>query len=69
MAGVKGGSIWEFSFLLPRLIRNGDDEGGMKEERGALVGLSYEDPRRRAISSSARPRLILGRSASDVRSR
>lgn len=34
-----------------------------------LLGLSYEEPRRRAISSSARPRLILGRSASDVSNR
>ena len=69
MAGVKGGSIWYVSFLFIRPTRNGDDEGGMNEVRGPLVGLSYEDPRKRAISSSARPRFILGRSASEVSSR
>lgn len=31
-----------------------------------LVGLNGEEPRSRAISSSARPLLILGLSASDV---
>lgn len=48
--------------------RNGDDEPGANVA-GLFVGLSYEEPRSRAISSSARPRLILGRSASEVKSR
>ena len=39
-AGVRGGNIWEVSFLLFRPIRNGDDEGGINAVRGPLVGLS-----------------------------
>jgi hypothetical protein len=65
-AGVRGGIMDEDSFS-PR--RNGDDEGGANNARGPLVGLSYEEPRSRAISSSARPRLILGPSASEGRRR
>lgn len=64
-AGVKGGSICEVSVLLTRM---GDDDGGAKRER-PFVGLSYEEPRSLAISSSARPRFILGWSASEVNKR
>ena len=61
--GVRGGSISELS-----KCRSGEDEisdgvGCLKKER-PLVGLmSWEEERILAISSSARPRLILGLSA------
>lgn len=52
----------------PRVVANskglnGDEEGKLPtlDNTGpALLGLSYEDPRMRAISSSARPRFRLG---------
>ena len=65
-AGVRGGSICEVSFL--ELTRIGDDDAAAKSDL-FFVGLSYDEPRNLAISSSARPRLILGLSASEVSNR
>ncbi len=71
---MRGGSIWAASLRRP--WRRGDEEGGTPPLRGRLlVGLSYDEARMRAISSSARNepparlRLALGRSASEVSSR
>lgn len=67
-AGVNGGSICPESW--PAVWRRGDDDCGAKPlQDRPLEGLSYEEARNRAISSSARPRLMRGRSASEVNSR
>jgi hypothetical protein len=62
--GVKGASIW--------VSRGGligdEDAGPYVEWDRAWVGLKGDELRRRAISSSARPRLMRGRSGSDVSS-
>ena len=64
MAGVRGGSIKESSKR-----RRGEDEtsGGVDcliKERFFVGLISWEEERIRAISSSARPRLLLRRSVS-----